>query len=612
MGLLEKAKKKKPVKAEIKPTEEKTSSAEQSSVQTVVDKLFESVKKRKNKAKFSELAHDLKIDMKTVERLSKKLSKEGILKIIYPINVLQEPSVSIGEKKEFAEERPLPTNKKLLESYEITADFVKAKVNIWNIREKDVPVYELIMPKVESATKALLNSLMNELAQKIPIAVEDITDPRKIIELKKVFFKRALQTIKTELPKSDEQQIKLLAGILLHKMYGLGEMELILSDNMLEEVAINGANQPISLFHKKHGWLESTQKPKSEEEIYNLASQIGRKVNREITSLNPIMDAHLLTGDRVAATLFPISTAGNTITIRRFARNPWTIVHFIDPEINCFSKEIAAFLWMAMQYELNILVAGGTASGKTSVLNSITSLIPATQRIISIEDTREITLPDSLLRNWVALTSRNPNPEGKGAVTMLDLMVASLRMRPDRMIVGEVRKQKQAEAMFEAMHTGHAVYCTMHADTVAQVLRRLIEPPIKIPRAEVEALHLVLVQYRDRKRGIRRTLELAEVLSGEDKIDLNYLYRWIPRTDKFEKANDSIRIIEELNLHTGMTPKEINQDLKEKEMILDWMSKNNIKDVNDVGQVMRIYYKTPNTIIDAAKKNAKPADILKK
>ncbi|MEE9525912.1 MAG: type II/IV secretion system ATPase subunit, partial [Candidatus Woesearchaeota archaeon] len=318
-----------------------------------------------------------------------------------------------------------------------------------------------------------------------------------------------------------------------------------------------------------------------------------------------IMDAHLLTGDRVVATLFPISTAGNTITIRRFARNPWTIVHFIDPKINCFSIEIAAFLWLAMQYELNILVAGGTASGKTSVLNAVTSLIPATQRIISIEDTREITLPDSLLRNWVPLTSRNPNPEGKGGISMLDLMVASLRMRPDRMIVGEVRRRAQAEAMFEAMHTGHAVYCTMHADTVAQVLRRLVEPPIKIPQSEVEALHLILVQYRDRRKGMRRTLELAEVLSGEDKLNVNYLYRWIPRTDKFEKTDDSVRIIEELNLHTGMTPKEINKDLKEKQMILQWMLKNNIRDVNDVGQVMRIYYKNPNIIINAAKKSQK-------
>lgn len=574
-------------------------------MKTVIDKFLESVKKRNNMAKFSELAKDLKIDVNIIEKFAKKLSKQDIVKIIYPLNILKEPRVKIEKEVKLVEEEKLPKNKKLLESYTITADFVKTKVNIWDIAEKDVPVYEIITPKLEPATQALINRLINELAQKIPIAVEDTTDPRKIIELKKIFFEKAVQAIKTEIPKINKQQINLLAGILLHKMYGLGEMEVILADNLLEEVAINGVNQPISLYHKKYGWLESTEYPKSEEEIYNFASQIGRKVNREITSLHPVMDAHLLTGDRVAATLFPISTAGNTITIRRFARNPWTIVNLIDPKINCFSKEIAAFLWMAVQYELNIMVAGGTASGKTSVLNAITSLTPATQRIISIEDTREITLPDSLLRNWVPLTSRNPNPEGKGEITMLDLMVASLRMRPDRMIVGEVRKRQQAEAMFEAMHTGHAVYCTMHADTIAQVLRRLVEPPIRIPKSEIEALHLILVQYRDRRKGIRRTLELAEVLSGEDKLDVNYLYRWRPRNDSFEKANDSIRIMEELNLHTGMTPKEINKDLKEKQMILQWMLKNNIKDVNAVGKTMRIYYKTPDIILNTVKKGKK-------
>ena len=600
MGLLDRAQK-------------KTGSKERGiSNQTAVDRLLGSIRRRGNLAKFSEIAGDLDTDAKTVERLAKKLEEQGVVEIIYPLNVLQEPKAIIKKEKTPAEQKLLPKEKKLVESYDISADSVKAKVNIWAVQTKDVPVYEMIMPRFGSATLALLDNLMNELAQKIPIAVEDVTDPKGLVELKKIFFETALKRIQAELPQSGESQAKMLAGMLLHKMYGLGTMELLMADNMLEEVAINGANQPMSLYHKKHGWLESMEYPKSEEEIYNLASQIGRKVNREITSLNPIMDAHLLTGDRVAATLFPVSTAGNTITIRRFARNPWTVVHFIDPKINCFSAEIAAFLWMAVQYELNVFVAGGTASGKTSVLNAITSLIPASQRIISIEDTREITLPDSLLRNWVPLTSRNPNPEGLGGIGMLDLMVASLRMRPDRIIVGEVRRKRQAEAMFEAMHTGHSVYCTMHADTVAQVLRRLAEPPIKIPKSEIEALHLVLVQYRDRRSGLRRTLELAEILSGGSKPEANYLYRWRPRKDSFEKTDDSIRITEELNLHTGMTPGEISRDLGEKQMILKWMLKNNIKDVNPVGDVMRVYYKNPGIIINAAKNNRKPESIFGK
>ncbi len=148
---------------------------------------------------------------------------------------------------------------------------------------------------------------------------------------------------------------------------------------------------------------ENTAIP-TEEQVYNYASIIGRKVGRQITNLAPLMDAHLLTGDRVNATLFPISSAGNTITIRKFAREPWTIIHFIDPKNNTLSKEVAALMWLCMEYELNILFSGGTASGKTSLLNSVMPFIPPTQRIISIEDTRELLLPKYL--HWIPLTTR--------------------------------------------------------------------------------------------------------------------------------------------------------------------------------------------------------------
>ncbi len=497
--------------------------------------------------------------------------------------------------------------KKLLEKYTVLADNVAATVQIWSLPTENIPIYELITPNLGPGTEALISSLIDELAANVPIEIEDVTDTKKIEKLRQDFYSQIRKVVALKLPDQDKKRIDTLAGIILHRMYGLGFIEIILADNWLEEITINGSTEPISVYHKKYGWCKTQKRLQNEEEIYNFSSQIGRKVGREISSLNPIMDAHLLTGDRVASTLFPISTCGNTITIRRFARNPWTAVHFIDPAENTLSKEIAAFLWMAMQYELNILVAGGTASGKTSMLNSICCFIPPTQRIISIEDTREITLPENLHWNWVPMTSRNKNPEGQGEVTMLDLMVASLRMRPDRIIVGEVRRREQAEAMFEAMHTGHSVYCTIHADTAEQVKRRLIEPPISIPKQEVEALQLVLIQYRDRRKGIRRTLELAEILNTTDKeLQLNYLYRWRPKTDAFEKVNESIRVIEDLNLHTGMTLKELNQDLKQKQNILQWMLDNNLKDIDDVGKVMRVYYKNQDELIGLVDKKKKP------
>jgi len=154
------------------------------------------------------------------------------------------------------------------------------------------------------------------------------------------------------------------------------------------------------------------------------------------------------------------------------------------------------------------------------------------------------------------------------------------------------------------MHTGHSVYTTMHADTALQVKKRLLEEPISISSNEVESLQVILVQYRDRRRGIRRTLELVEVLNQGNKEDLeiNYLYRWHPRNDKFEKVNESRRIVEELNLHTGMTLQEIENDLREKKRILSWMLKYNIKNLDQVGNVMSLYYRDRNKLLSMIRK----------
>jgi flagellar protein FlaI len=490
--------------------------------------------------------------------------------------------------------------KKVLDSYDVMADKVPAKITIYETEEEDVPVYDMSMPSIGEATEKMLDDFMEELAGKVPVDVDSEADPKKVEEIKNHFYLETRNYLKLKLSKLSEEKLDVLAGILLHKMYGLDFVDVIMADDFLEELTVNGANYPIAIYHKKHGWCKTTKRLKDEEEIYNFSAQIGRKVGREINSLNPIMDAHLLSGDRVASTLFPISTGGNTITIRRFSRNPWTPISLI--KTGTMNTEIAAFLWTAIQYEMNILVGGGTASGKTSALNSLCSFMPHNQRVISIEDTREINLPKNIEWNWVPLTSRNKNPEGQGEVTMLDLMVASLRMRPDRIVVGEVRRREQAEVLFEAMHTGHSVYATMHADTAEQVKRRLLEPPIEIPKTEAESLHLVLMQHRDRRKGFRRTLELVEVLGGsKEDLKLNHLFRYRPRTDNFEKVSESIRIKEELNLHTGMSDSEIKADLDEKKRILQWMLDEDITDIDKFGEIMHLYYHNKVKLLEKIK-----------
>jgi flagellar protein FlaI len=500
-------------------------------------------------------------------------------------------------------------------SYTVISENVPGEVKIIKKPDEYTPIYEVKFPTIEPATQAVLDSIKERLIEVVKIKISEILDPKAIESIKNRFIESARESISRELPALSENKKNILAGHLVHEMLGLGRIEVLLNDANLEEIVINNSSETIWVFHKEIGWLKTNLVVPTEEQIYNYASLIGRKVGRQITNLEPLMDAHLTTGDRVNATLFPISTKGNTITIRKFRRDPWTIVHFIDPKIKTISTEVAALLWLCIQYELNILVAGGTASGKTSILNALMAFMPPNQRVISIEDTRELRLPDFL--HWIPLTTRQPNPEGKGEVSMLDLLVNSLRMRPDRVVVGEIRRQREAEVLFEAMHTGHSVYATLHADRAEQVVRRLTNPPIDLPESLLESLHLVIVQYRHRRYGIRRTLEVAEFIPGQAgrtlfSSRLEILYRWRPATDTIEKVRNSVRLLNEIRLHTGMTDEEMREDLKEKEKILQWMLQNNIKTVNTVGKVVAEYYHDRDKVLKVVEQKGEPEKIIGK
>ncbi len=512
--------------------------------------------------------------------------------------------------KEVHHTPPRPSN--VIAEYNIKADNVPGAVSVIKRPEEYTPVYDVKFPRIGVTTEAVLDSIKEKLIETVKIELSEILDPKATEGIKARFLESANKQITKELPRITSTEKEILSGYLVHEMLGLGRLEVILNDDALEEIVINNSTEPLWVFHKEYGWLKTNIIIPTEEQIYNYASIIGRRIGRQITNLNPLMDAHLQTGDRVNATLFPISTKGNTITIRKFRREPWTMVHFIDPNVKTISLEIAALLWLAMQYELNILVAGGTASGKTSVLNALMPFIPPTQRIISIEDTRELRLPDFL--HWIPLTTREANPEGKGEVGMLDLLINSLRMRPDRVVVGEVRREREAEVMFEAMHTGHSVYATLHADRAEQVVRRLTNPPINLPESLLEALHLVVVQFRHRRLGIRRTLEVAELLptdiGGKMGARLEILYRWRPKTDTIEKVKESIRLIDEIRLHTGMSDEDMARDLKEKQQILTWMLKNDVKTVNTVGKIVADYYHDRQKVLSIVRRNGKPEEIL--
>jgi archaeal flagellar protein FlaI len=472
----------------------------------------------------------------------------------------------------------------LLDKYSLETNNIIIDVKIYTADGEPVPLYNVSIANISAMTRIVLEKIRQEFVSKMNIEdIQSFENAENIKIVKQEFKTEIRRLINKYFPKTDEKTINMLVNYILEENLGLGKIDILLNDPRLEEVIINNHQEPVWVYHRRFGWLKTNIIIPSEARIRHFATIIGRDIGKEITNLNPLMDAHLPSGDRVNATLYPISNHGNTLTIRKFAEDPWTITKFIDE--NTLSLDAAALLWLGIQNELSVIIAGGTGSGKTSMLNVLSNFFPPNQRIISIEDTRELVLPNNL--HWVPMETRLSNPEGKGAVTMLDLLINSLRMRPDRIIVGEIRRKEEAEVLLEAMHTGHSVYATIHANTAEETVTRLTNPPIDIPKAMIASLSLIIVQNRNRRSGKRRTFQVAEITpTGDARV----IMRYNPQTDKVEKVADSQYMYERISLYTGMSKADIDFDLKQKARILQWLVNRKIDDVDEIGLKLSKYY----------------------
>ena len=484
-----------------------------------------------------------------------------------------------------------------IDRYIIEIDKTKVAVVIKKTNEGNI--YDLQIPQINVATAALLRDMRNELVTLTSVSMKELIDPEAFSAIKTRFTNDARKLLKEKPPGLNNDTENFLVSTLIQEMLGLGKLEFLINDSALEEIVIPSAKEPVRVFSKKYGWIATNITVSSEEEIVNYANIIARRVGRQITVLSPLLDAHLITGDRINAVLYPINTKGSTITIRKFARDPYTIIDLIQNKTCDF--DTAAIIWLAIEYEMNVLISGGTGSGKTSFLNACMPFIPPNHRILSIEDTRELMLPEFLY--WTPLSTRTPNAEGKGEVNMLDLLINSLRMRPDRIILGEMRKHEEAMVLFEAMHTGHSVYATLHADSAPETISRLINPPLNIPANLLKSVHLNVVMFRDRRKGIRRVLQIAEFEAEKDTAHANIIYRWSSEEDKIIKHSESSRFFENIARATGMSSKDIAENLEEKKATLAWAGKNNIRAIDQVGKIMNLYSKNKPLLNKAVTKN---------
>ncbi|MBO8137538.1 MAG: CpaF family protein [Desulfotomaculum sp.] len=327
----------------------------------------------------------------------------------------------------------------------------------------------------------------------------------------------------SHLPRLDRMRI---AGEIVDEIIGYGPITPLLNDSEISEVMVNGPNQ---VFVEKKGKLIKTDVYfRDDDHVLQIIERIVAPIGRRIDESMPMVDARLPDGSRVNAIIPPLALNGPTITIRKFSQDPFSVDDLIN--FGTMTKEMAQFLEACVKARLNIVVSGGTGSGKTTTLNVLSSFIPSSERIITIEDAAELQLRQP---HVVTLESRPPNIEGKGAITIRDLVRNSLRMRPDRIVVGEVRSGEALD-MLQAMNTGHdGSLTTGHANSPRDMLSRLetmvmmagMELPVRAIREQIASAIDLIIQQTRLRDGSRRITHLTEVQGMEgDVIVLQDLY----------------------------------------------------------------------------------------
>ncbi|MDP3917195.1 MAG: type II/IV secretion system ATPase subunit [Nanoarchaeota archaeon] len=464
----------------------------------------------------------------------------------------------------------------------------------WDEEEKEV-VYELIEPPISQKERDILESLEKGLEELINISFINIKEESAVISYLEKNSKVLLSELGLKLPK--DIFMKLMYYI-YRDFVGLNLIESLMHDQHIEDIECNGVNTPLYIVHRKYRNLKTNILFSENEKLMSFVEKLAQKCGKYISYANPILDGRLPDKSRVNATYTQdISSGGPTFTIRIFTTEPWSPIKLID--VKTASPELLAYLWMLIEYESNIMIIGGTGTGKTSFLNSIAFFMPPQARIVSIEDTHELNL---LHTNWLPSVSREATGVGGsnnlGEVSLFTLLKASFRQRPDYVIVGEIRGQ-EAYILFQGAASGHPTISTMHAEDVETMIRRLETPPINLPPSLVETIDAVCVMSQSKIYGneVRRLKNITEIIRvSSTSLEKNTPFVWDPKTDRFFFKKES-HIFKKLQTEYGMTGEQIQKEFERRTLLLWQMYKRGISGYREVHEIISAYYKTPSEVL---------------
>lgn len=460
--------------------------------------------------------------------------------------------------------------------------------------------YELVEPTLLKEEEKQLKEIKHILVEEIDVNLKEIETRNKAENYLKTKIREIIKGYRLQI---DEDSIDKFTYYIIRDFLGYGKIDPLMKDPLIEDISADGVGIPIYVWHRDYESLPTNVLFESSVELNSFIVRLAYLAKKNISLAMPILDASLPDGSRIQMTYGDeITRRGSTFTIRRFRVDPLTISDLIS--LGTISSEMAAYFWFAIENRASVLVAGGVAAGKTTVLNCFSMFIKPGLKLVSVEDTAELNLPHE---NWIPSIARMGfgDKDGKsGSVTLFDLLRAAVRQRPDYLIVGEVRGE-EAYTLFQAMATGHLGMGTIHGESASSVVHRLESEPMNIPRPLLTMIDAIPVMLRTEVNGkpARRTRSVTEIVGLDPKtreLLTHEVYRWDAKSDSFIYSGHS-HLLEDKMKRNGFTQKEVKEELYRRKTVLDWMVQKGIRKYTEVASIIREYYADPTRVFRRAK-----------
>jgi archaeal flagellar protein FlaI len=493
----------------------------------------------------------------------------------------------------------IPKNFQVIERYSLSPPFAYAVIAEEPIQK--VPYFFIDELELSIPEKSLYNNIISVLQTELKAPREDV-NPKKYFtdEAQKIADRYRL----TQSKGAEVSWAKILyyAG---RDMVGFGPIDPFMQDPNIEDISVDGSKKPVYIYHRRYESLETNLVFSKEQTLDDMIVRLVHMSGKHVSTAFPVVDATMPGRHRLAATFRrEVSPQGSTMTIRKFRADPITIVDLIN--FGVLDYRMAAYAWLLIENRATAIVVGATASGKTTFLNALLSMINPNSKIVTIEEVQEINIHHT---NWAPLVSRlsyGLTEDSIGEISLFHLVKAAMRMRPDIMIVGEVRGE-EAYALFQAISTGHGGLATLHAEDAGSAIQRLTSKPMDVAPSYVNFLDLIFSVRRvaipnpsnpGSPKIVRRVISLDEIVDAQKWVQT---FAWDPGKDKFfENMEKSVKLRKFAKDH-GTSMNDVIGEIENRVLVLQWLRSRNIRNYVEISTLFSQYHSDPEMVLNRIK-----------